>query len=212
MKERFFNRKENSWFGPVKVVLVPIILVFGALLFYVSTKYFDFADHSGYLNGRTTNLLFFRFSVIIHLISASVLLMTTTALIFFRLELKWPRLHRTLGKVSLVIGLLFLVPTGLHLSYHSMGGILGKIIFYSLSLLTFLSLLYGYYSAIKGSFDQHKRWMTRFYILLTSALWLRLNMFILFYFFGTGEWQYLTASFLSWVPQLLIFEMTVKSE
>lgn len=213
MKERSFNQRGNSWFGLVRIALAFTILIFGTFLFYVSTNYFDFTHRSGYLIGRPSeSMIFFQFSVIAHLISASFLLLLTTFLIFFRIEKKWPRLHRFLGKTSVIIGLLILVPTGFYLSYHAMGGALGKILFFCLSFLTLLSLFNGYRTAINKSFDLHKRWMIRFYILLTSALWLRLNMFLLFLAFGQGEWQYLLAVILSWVPQLLFFELTLKRE
>lgn len=205
MKERSFNQNGDLWYGLARTILVTIILLLGALLFYVSSKYFDFSDDSGYLSNRPS--IFFRFSVILHLVSASILLLITTILIFFRIEKKWPNIHSKFGKTTVIIGLFLLVPTGFYLSCFAMGGILGNFLFFGLTVLTLLSLINAYRSAVKKKFMHHKRWMIRFYILLTSALWLRLNMFVLFYFFSAGEWQYLTATFLSWAPQLILFEI-----
>jgi hypothetical protein len=91
-----------------------------------------------------------------------------------------------------------------------MGGFLGKFLFLSLTTLSVISLINGFRAAVNKSFVLHQQWMIRFYILLPSALWLRLNMFVFFSLFGMGEWQYLCAAFLSWVPQLLIFEIKTK--
>lgn len=213
MKRKSSNLNESTWSGPARLVLAGTILLIGLLLFLSSSRYFDFSNHSGFLLGKTTdgdNTV--RWIVILHLISASLLLVSTTFLIFFRLEKKSPILHRTIGKSTLLIGLLSLVPSGLYLSGSAMGGSAGKFLFLSLSLLTLICIVFGYRTAKNRSFIQHRFWMIRFYILLTSALWLRLNMFVIFSFFGAGEKQYLFAVIGSWVPQLLIFEIFKKRE
>lgn len=207
MKRKSFNRKENSWFGLAKLILVVSIIALGTLLFVVSSKYFDPSFKSGYLIGRSHESLdLFRVMVLVHLISASLLLLITTFLVFYRIEEQWPSLHRISGKIVLLTGILALVPSGYYLSYFALGGLAGKLLFSLLTSLSLISLINIYRQAIQRSFHAHRKWVIRFYIFLTSALWLRLNMFIIFYHFGSTEKNYLIAALLSWVPQLLIFE------
>jgi hypothetical protein len=211
MRRTSYNQKGNLWFGLAKSILFITILFLGSLLFYSSFKYFDLSYNSGYFSGKNPETLpLFRIAVITHLVSATLILVLASVQILFRFEIKKPALHRKIGILSIFSGLFFLVPTGFYLSTHAMGGIPGKIIFFCLSSLTLVSLINGYRFAVKRSIHMHRVWMIRFYIFLTSALWLRLNMLWIFLSFGNGEWQYITASILSWVPQLIIFEIFKK--
>jgi uncharacterized membrane protein len=144
----------------------------------------------------------------VHALVSFVLLLTSGTLIFFRIEQYYPTVHRLAGKFTVVLAILVVVPTGFILSFHALGGILGKLIFALLTLLSLISISLGFYFAIKRSIPIHRKWMLRFFILLTSAIWLRINLFICFQVkWVISESDYLWCAVLSWVPQLLLLEL-----
>lgn len=209
MNESNYRRKEGFWFGLGKIPLLIIILGIASLIFYSSIRYLNPSFENGYLSGnKFPYLSVFRIGLIVHLISAPFLVFSSSLLLFFKIEKKKPRLHRLIGKLTIYSALLFLIPSGLILSYYAIGGLIGQIIFFSLTLLTFISIVKALLEARNRNFTLHRKWVIRFYILLTSAIWLRLNMFIGSYFFHlSGVDFYLIAAVLSWVPQLIITEL-----
>ncbi len=207
------NANKSSQFssqlcGPVKIIIFVLILLIGSLIVFVTSRYLDPSDLGGYLAYRaedTVNLI--RYSVLIHATISFLVLLLASVLVFFRIEQKFPRTHRTIGRLIVFSTLLFLVPTGFVLSYHALGGISGKILFSLLTLLSMIFIAQGFYTALKRKLHQHRKWMLRFYIVLSSAVWLRINLFICFQVkWIISENDYLWCAILSWVPQLIILE------
>jgi|GEM_PF-1164634 len=209
MSESNYKRKEGFWFGLAKIPLLLIVIGIAGLIFYSSLRYVNPSFENGYLSGN--NLPFFslfRFGLIIHLFVAPFLILSSSILLFFKLETKNPNLHRLIGRSTIYLGILFLVPSGLILSYYAIGGFMGQLLFFSLTILTFISLVRALFAAKNRDFKMHRKWVIRFYILLTSAIWLRLNMFIGSYYLGfNGVDLYLSSAVLSWVPQLFFTEI-----
>lgn len=195
--------------GLVKIIIFILILLIGSLIVFVTSRYLDPSDLGGYLAYRseeTVNLI--RHSVLIHATSSYLVLLLASLLIFFRIEQNSPRVHRTIGKLIVFSTLLFLVPTGFVLSYHALGGISGKMLFGLLTLLSLLFIAQGFYTALKRKVYHHRKWMLRFFIVLSSAIWLRINLFICFQVkWIISENDYLWCAILSWVPQLVILEL-----
>lgn len=209
MNESNYKRKEGFWFGLGKIPLLIIILGIASLIFYSSIRYLNPDFENGYLSGnKFPYLSVFRIGLIVHLIIAPFLVFSSSLLLFFKLERRSPRLHRMIGRLTVYSAFLFLIPSGFILSYYAIGGLVGQILFFSLTFLTFISVARALFEARNRNFALHRKWIIRFYILLTSAIWLRLNMFIGSYFFHfNGVDFYLTAAALSWIPQLIITEL-----
>lgn len=208
MSESNYKRKEGFWFGLGKIPLLIIILGIASLIFYSSRRYLNPDFENGYLSGnKFPYLSVFRIGLTVHLIIAPFLVFSSSLLLFFKLEKKSPRIHRVIGRLTVYTAFLFLIPSGFILSYYAIGGLVGQLLFFSLTFLTLISVARALFEARNRNFTLHRKWMIRFYILLTSAIWLRLNMFIGSYFFHlNGVDFYLTAAALSWVPQLIIAE------
>lgn len=209
MKESNYKLKEGFWFGLVKLPILIIVIGIAFLILYSSLRYLNPSYKNGYLTGNQLPYFsVFRFGLIIHLIVAPLLILSSSILLFFKLETKKPKTHRLIGRFTIYLGVAFLIPSGLILSYYAIGGMAGQIIFFILTILTFSALLKALFEAKNKNFNNHRKWVIRFYILLTSAIWLRLNMFFGSYFFSLGGVEfYLLAALLSWVPQLLIAEL-----
>ena len=208
MSESNYKRKEGFWFGLGKIPLLIIILGIASLIFYSSVRYLNPGFENGYLSGnKFPYLSVFRIGLIVHLIIAPFLVFCSSLLLFFKLEKKSPRIHRVIGRLTVYTAFLLLIPSGFILSYYAIGGLIGQLLFFSLTFLTLISVARALFEARNRNFALHRKWMIRFYILLTSAIWLRLNMFIGSYFFHfNGVDFYLTAAALSWIPQFIIAE------
>jgi uncharacterized membrane protein len=209
MNESNYKRKEGFWFGLGKIPLLIIILGIASLIFYSSVRYLNPDFENGYLSGnKFPYLSVFRIGLIVHLIIAPFLVFSSSLLLFFRLERRSPQLHRVIGRLTVYSAFAFLIPSGFILSYYAIGGLVGQLLFFSLTFLTMISVARALFEARNRNFTLHRKWMIRFYILLTSAIWLRLNMFIGSYFFDfNGVNFYLSAAALSWIPQLIIIEL-----
>jgi len=209
MKESNYKRKEGYWFGLVKLPLLLVVVGIACLILYSSLRYLNPNYANGYLAGnKLPYLSVFRIGLIVHLFVAPLLILSSSILLFFKLETKKPKTHRLIGRWTIYLGVFFLIPSGLILSYYAIGGTKGQILFFTLTIFTLFALFRALFEAKNKNFNSHRKWVIRLYILLTSAIWLRLNMFFGSYFLGlSGVEFYLLAALFSWVPQLFIVEL-----
>ena len=214
MKGTNLSQRVEFLSGLVRAFIALLVLSIGLGIFFLSLKYLDPNFNTGYFANRDANFLsVFRIAVIVHSISATLILLLSTPMVFFRFEKKRPSLHRIMGKIVFWCSIILLVPSWYILSNEALGGISGKTVFFGLTTLTMISLWQGVKSAQKKKYGRHKRWMIRFYILLTSAIWLRINLFLLFILIGTvTQEDYILAAILSWIPQLIIAEILFKAQ
>ncbi|TNF49516.1 MAG: DUF2306 domain-containing protein [Bacteroidetes bacterium] len=181
------------------------------MILYRTGHYLDTNYQNGYLTlTKEDNVRFVRWTIIVHGFIASVLIILSTILIFGRIERKYERLHRTIGKVTVLMAIIILIPTGYILSIFNSSGNLASILFLILTSLTLISILNGWRSVLRKELYAHQLWMHRFYILLSSAIWLRINMSIAFYFYQPTSQLYAVCIVLSWLPQLIFFEILKK--
>jgi hypothetical protein len=83
-------------------------------------------------------------------------------------------LHRVLGRVQVFVLLLFVLPSSVVMSRHAFGGWPAGLSFLLLSAATAGCAIAGVVHVRRRRFDQHHRWMLRSYVLICSAVALRL--------------------------------------
>ncbi len=193
----------SKWF-----LILPISLI-GILIFHKSLEYYNPDFSTGYLSDKEAVFDgIFRVGLYAHIISVLPTLLIGTLLIFFRLEQSNRKLHRSLGKVYVILVLLFASPGGLVLAFYAIGGFWGELAFVSLSLLWFGFTFLAYKSARKGKIQPHKNWMQKSYILCLSAVNLRILLFISHHFLDLhGSEIYMICAWLSWLPFLAVHEI-----
>ncbi len=200
-------KKLITW--SLKIVLLFLLFSITASIVLVSIRYFFPDFERGFLAGKEA--LFrgiFPFGLYVHVISAPLLIVISSLLVFFRLEYKFPKTHRFLGKAVVFTGFLLFIPSSFILAAFALGGWKGILLFNILSLLSAVSLCLAYYFARKRSIAKHRKWMLRFYIFLLSAIFLRINKFIFGYYFDYfGIESYLLSALLSWLPQWVLLEL-----
>jgi len=142
-----------------------------------------------------------------HIVGGLLALFTGCILFAYSFQFKFPKFHRSLGKIYCIGVLLLCSIGGFAMSFFSIGGIFSTIGFLVLSLLWFYTTWKAFIYARNKNFEHHKKWMTRSFLLTLAAPILRLELFLNFQFnwFETTTFYILTA-WISWMPQLLVFE------
>jgi uncharacterized membrane protein len=148
----------------------------------------------------------------IHIFSGPIVLINGLILMSTYVRLNYRGLHRSLGWVQLVVLLLFVLPSSIIMSRHAFGGWPAGLSFFLLSLVTAACAIIGVIYARRRRYDLHRRWMLRCYVLICSAVALRLIS-------GAAgligvpspEGAYICAAWASWVLPLAACEIAQQS-
>ena len=124
-----------------------------------------------------------------------------------RFRLRFARWHRRLGKFQIANILCVLAPSGFWMAPYSQTGTVAAGGFACLAVLTALCALLGWRTAVNRRFAAHRRWMWRCFLLLASAVTLRLiGGFASVAEIGDTR-LYSLAAWASWLVPLAAFEL-----
>ncbi len=149
----------------------------------------------------------YRWAFYTHIASGPITLVAGLILVVTASGGKFPPWHRYLGWFQVASILLLLTPSGLWMAYYAAAGPVGGIGLAILAIATATTAALGTRSAIQRRFSDHRRWMWRCFLLLCSAVVLRV-----FGGFGTvmkftASWFDPLAIWLSWILPLAVFEI-----
>lgn len=137
------------------------------------------------------------FSLRLHVVAGSICLLACLPQFSRSLLRRVPSLHRTCGKIYAATVLLLLCPTGIHLALSAKGGLPGQGGFLLLGIATFFTTLRGV-TAIRGrDVDSHRRWMTRSFALVATAVTFRIYHVAFFHAGLADETNYVASLWLS---------------
>jgi uncharacterized membrane protein len=142
-----------------------------------------------------------------HIASGPLCLVCGTILISERFRLRFPKWHRLLGRVQVASILLLLSPSGLWMAYYAEAGTIAAISFGLLAIATAACAACGWRAAVQRRFAVHRRWMWRTYLLLWSAVVLRLLGGLATVSGIHAEWFDPLASWVSWLAPVVAFEL-----
>lgn len=120
-----------------------------------------------------------------------------------------PRLHRVSGRVYLVSALAAGI-AGLYMSFYSFGGLVTHFGFGLLAAGLLLCSTIAWLCIRRGDVPGHRAWVSRSFVLLFSAVTLRLWLPVLSAGLGSFEPAYQVVSWLCWVPNLLAVEVYLR--
>jgi uncharacterized membrane protein len=199
----------SRWFELLRWATVLLILKVTASILANYPSYFPPDFTSLFLEGREHTFWgIYSVGFYVHIFAAPFVLLSGTVLLLER-RLKPDRtFHRWLGRVHVVAILLLLVPSSLVMATRSFGGWPAGLSFGVLSIVTGFCAVMGVRLARQRRFAEHRRWMLRCYVLLCSAVTLRLisgaaSMFEV----EDAVSAYRIASWTSWVVPLVVFEV-----
>lgn len=144
----------------------------------------------------------------VHIFSGPVVLFNGLILLSEYIRRHHGRWHRILGRIQVAVLLLLVLPSSVVMSRHAFGGWPAGLSFLLLSAATASCAIVGVVYARRRRFDQHRRWMLRSYVLICSAVSLRLIS-------GTAgligvpspEEAYIVAAWSSWLLPLAVYEL-----
>lgn len=141
-----------------------------------------------------------------HIVSGPFALMAGLVLVCSSFRRQFPVWHRRLGRVQVACVLFFVTPSGLWMANYAATGTVAATGFATLAIVTAFCVVNGWRCAIQRRFEKHRWWMLRCFVLLCSAVVLRI--------FGGlsdlhgADWTYPFAAWLSWLLPLVLLELS----
>lgn len=141
-----------------------------------------------------------------HLVAGPTSLIVGTILVSERFRRWAPAWHRRLGRMQVACVLLLLVPSGMWMARYAMTGATAGLGLGVLAIATGFCCAAGWRAAVARRFDEHRRWMWRTYLLLCSAVVIRMIGGLATVLQIDAEWVYPVSVWVSWLGPLAVFE------
>jgi uncharacterized membrane protein len=191
-----------------------LALLAGVLILEVTTRvvsnyhnYFPPNFASDFLRGREYHFPgVYQWAFYTHIISGPVSLILGLILIAERSRSRFPKSHRYLGRLQVACVLLLVTPSGLWMAYYAAAGPIAAVGLAALAVATAICVFLGARAAVTRRFADHRRWMWRCYLLLCSAVVLRLIGGLATVTGVTAPWVDPLATWMSWLVPLTVFE------
>lgn len=178
-----------------RVLVWLVVLVMIRVVVVVVSNYGDYVPpnfNSEFLHGREGHFFgLYAWAFYAHIVSGPLALLAGLLLLNARLRRRWPVFHRWLGRMQVVGVVGVMAPSGLVMALWAAAGPVATVSFITLSLATAGCLILGWRAAVTRRFALHERWMERAFVLLCSAVTLRLMV---------GTALVVDADFLWWDP------------
>lgn len=130
-----------------------------------------------------------------------------------RIDFGVKNFHRSIGKIYIILVLIFSAPSGIYMGWFANGGFFSKLSFIILGILWWISTFKAYQLAREKKFDLHKKWMWRSFALTISAITLRLWKLLIVYFFQPNPMDvYQIVAWLGWIPNILLIELLIRKK
>lgn len=202
------NRTHCLWHCAKFLAMVLILKVtLGVVLGY--SDYLPPHFEAGFLQGRQSYFwtTAYHLAFYVHIAIGPCTLVLGIVLMSVRFRMQYPYWHRFLGRILVVSILLLLVPSGIGMSLYAGTGAIAGVGFATLGVVTGTCASMGWRCAVRKDYDEHRRWMSRCFLLLSSAIVLRL-MGGVFSMAGVGAPStYTFAAWTSWVLPLALYEL-----
>jgi len=141
----------------------------------------------------------YRIAFFAHILAAPCTLLMGLVLLNRGIRIRWPAIHRFFGRTQVLFVLVLVVPSGLWMSGFAFTGPVAGSGFATLAILTGYCAAMGWRHAVQLQFENHRRWMTRCYVLLCSALVLRVMSGAMSLVQPEAWWPYPIAAWASWL-------------
>lgn len=192
----------------LKLLAGVLVLKVTVAVVMVYPNYFPPNFDSEFLHGREAYFFGgYQWAFYAHVIAGPITLVLGLVLVSERFRRWSPRWHRWLGKVQVGMVVFLLAPSGLWMAYYAEGGAVAAVGFAVLAVLTATCAVNGWRLAVRRRFAEHRLWMWRCFLLLCSAVVLRLIGGLAMVTGVGGEWSYPVAAWASWLVPLTSYEL-----
>jgi len=206
-----FMQKAAS-FAPSRMLPILAALLIWKVTGNVVIEYRNYVPpnfESDFLRGRETYFWgAYGWAFYTHLISGPASLLLGTILVSDRIRTFAPIWHRRLGRLEATCVLLFVAPSGLWMACYAATGAVAAAGLGSLAIATAACVILGWRSAVQRRFAHHRRWMWRTFLLLCSAVVIRMIGGLATVMHVDAAWLYPFSTWASWLVPLAILEST----
>jgi hypothetical protein len=165
--------------------------------------------NSDFLRGREAYFSgSYQWAFYTHIAAGPVSLLLGTVLVSERFRRSLPKWHRSLGRIQALGVLFFLAPSGLWMAFRADAGPVAAVGFAVLAVLTGMCVALGWRSAVRRRFADHRLWMWRCYLLLCSAVVLRLTVGLATVMEFQSTWLEPAVAWTSWLLPLTAYELS----
>lgn len=192
----------------LRLVQVLTSLLVGKTVLTVLLAYRDYFPanfRSDFLLGRSGYFYgTYQWAFYAHIVAGPFVLVTGLVLLSDSMRRRFAVWHRRLGRIHVLCVLLVVAPSGLWMAWYAATGAVAGIGFAALAIATAWCAAKGWQAAVQRQLETHRIWMLRCYVLLCSAVVLRV-MGGLADVLGAGG-TYPVAAWASWLVPLVVFE------
>ena len=140
------------------------------------------------------------------MIAGPASLLLGTLLVSERLRKGAPAWHQRLGRIQGICVLVLVAPSGLYMARYAATGGVAAAGLGSLAIVTAACVALGWRAAVQRRLADHRRWMLRTFILLCSAVVIRIIGGLASVLGFEAEWVYPVSTWISWLVPLLVLE------
>jgi hypothetical protein len=139
-----------------------------------------------------------------HVVVGPATLLLGLALLSEAFRRRWPKWHRRLGKLQVALVLFVLAPSGFAMAFFAETGAVAGAGLATLAVATAIATALGWRAAVNRRFAEHRVWMQRSFMLLCSAVVIRLIGGAAEVAGVEGTYPY--AAWVSWLAPLIAYE------
>ena len=186
--------------------LLALKVTLGIVLGY--REYFPPNFRADFLLGRESYFFgAYQWAFYAHIVAGPLTLALGLLLVSERIRRRWPALHRSLGKLQIALVTLVVAPSGAWMAWYAQSGGVAGWGFFLLAIATAGCAVMGWRAAMQRRFAEHRRWMWRCFLLLCSAVVVRLVGGLATVTGVDADWVYPLTAWVSWLGPLAAFEI-----
>ena len=193
----------RSWIGYL------LLAFFSFLMLKITLPYLSMDDHTGFLRIKqhVINIGAWKLAFYVHVFTSMFALLAGFTQFSPSILANRSSLHRSIGKLYIVVILLLSGPSGLIMALYANGGWVSQLAFALLSVCWWGTTFLAYRAIRQRKIRLHQEMMWRSYALTLSALTLRAWKWLIVWSFEPHPMDvYMIVAWLGWVPNLLLIE------
>lgn len=165
----------------IKILLYGLLLFFAYLMVLITLQYvpIDFNVAFLRLKEEEIKLTHYQFSFFTHVYTSIIVLIVGMFQFSKQIRSRFTKIHKTFGKVYIILILCLAAPSGLIMGYYGNGGFYSQLSFCLLAILWFCFTLMAFIKIKQKNSSAHKNYMILSYALTLSAISLRLFKWII---------------------------------
>ncbi len=183
---------------------------FSYLMILITLQYIPIRFDVAFLNVKSEAIQhkYYQIAFFSHVFTSIFVLLSGIPQFSKTFRIRYPKVHRFLGKIYVFLILFVASPSGLIMGFHGNGGLFSVIAFIFQAILWYVFTLKAFQYALKKDWQRHRNFMLRSFALTLSAISLRLFKWIIVSTLALPPMDtYKIVSWAGWVVNLVLVEI-----